>query len=309
MRRRPSKVVAVVAAVSVAALLTACEAQVHGSPNEDQPAAPHLTLVAPDGPSTPLPQEPVQPAATFDGLHQRAMAATADAAADGADVTLEILDRQSGVQVSNGNNRGIAIASVVKLFIADVMLRDTKPLSAEDRKLFDAMLRSSDDSAAEVFWNRYGASSIVTEVAQRYGLRGTRPPGNGRWWNTMSTAADLVRFYDMLLSGEGDLPKDKVDMIVNDLFTAAPTGLDGTQPGGTYPQRFGIPDGLPGEKVGYKQGWMCCIGPDWMHLSTGIIGTDRRYVMVIGSDQPANAPEARATITQVVTTMFPTGQI
>ena len=54
---------------------------------------------------------------------------------------------------------------------------------------------------------------------------------------------------------------------------------------------------------------MCCIGADWMHLSTGVIGPDRRFVMAIGSMQPASDGAARATITQAVKTMFPGGRI
>jgi hypothetical protein len=46
-----------------------------------------------------------------------------------------------------------------------------------------------------------------------------------------------------------------------------------------------------------------------MHLSTGVIGPSRRYVMVIGSMQPASADVARPTITQAVRTMFPGGRI
>jgi hypothetical protein len=54
---------------------------------------------------------------------------------------------------------------------------------------------------------------------------------------------------------------------------------------------------------------MCCIGDSWMHLSTGIIGADGRYVMVIESLQPSDDATARATITQAVKTMFPSGRI
>jgi hypothetical protein len=55
---------------------------------------------------------------------------------------------------------------------------------------------------------------------------------------------------------------------------------------------------------------MCCWGGgNWMHMSTGVIGLDRRYVMVIGSMQPVDDAEARQTITQAVKTMFPTGRI
>ena len=98
-------------------------------------------------------------------------------------------------------------------------------------------------------------------------------------------------------------------MIVDNLAQSTPTGIDGMMPGGVYPQRFGIPEGLYAEPVAVKQGWMCCVGSDWMHLSTGIIGSDRRYIMAIASDQPASAEGARATITQVVKTMFPGGKI
>jgi hypothetical protein len=310
--QRPSRLMAAGTAIMSATVLVAgCEARVYGTPPPD---APQLTVVAPQGDLAPLPVAPPdQPAATFNGLVDRALQATADAADDGADITALVLDRNTGQTVSNGNNRGIAIASVVKLFIADdLLLQESKgqtELSPDDWKNFDRMLRQSDDSAAEVFWNRSGGSAIVTRVAQRYGLTGTRPPNNGRWWNTISTAADLVRFYDMMLSGAGGLPRDKAEIIVNNLAQSTPNGIDGTQPGGVYPQRFGIPEGLYAEPVAVKQGWMCCIGSDWMHLSTGIIGPDRRYVMVIGSDQPADAAEARATITQAVKTMFPAGRI
>jgi hypothetical protein len=54
---------------------------------------------------------------------------------------------------------------------------------------------------------------------------------------------------------------------------------------------------------------MCCIGADWMHLSTGVIGSARRYVMVVYSLQPGDEATARATITQAVKQMFPGGRI
>jgi hypothetical protein len=224
-----------------------------------------------------------------------------------------VMDRNTGQIVSNGNGMTIAIASVVKLFIADdLLLQESKgqtKLSPADRGLLDVMLRSSDDSAAEVFWNRSGGSAIINRVVARYGLGSTRPPGNGRWFNTISTASDLVRYYDMLLSGAGGLPPEQASIMLSDLAASTPTAPDGMVPGGVYPQRFGIPEGLYAEPVAVKQGWMCCVGADWMHLSTGVIGPDRRYVMAIGSMQPADATTARNTITQAVKTMFPGGRI
>jgi hypothetical protein len=292
--------------------LGGCQAQVHGvSPVS---SGPHLTVVAPLGTMAPLPERPPDaPAATFFGLAERAQQATAQAAEAGAEITVAVLDRNTGQLVTNGDDRAIAIASVVKLFIADDLLlqvaQGKTELSPQDRESLDVMLRSSDDSAAEAFWNRSGGSAIVTRVIERYGLGSTRPPGNGRWFNTISTATDLVRYYDMLLTGAGGLPPAQAAIILDDLAASTPTAPDGMVPGGVYPQRFGIPEGLPGEPVAVKQGWMCCVGSDWMHLSTGVVGTDRRYVMVIGSVQPTDADTARQTITDAVRTLFPEGRI
>lgn len=92
-------------------------------------------------------------------------------------------------------------------------------------------------------------------------------------------------------------------VIVNDLAASTPTGIDG------YPQRFGIPEGLWAEPVAVKQGWMCCVGDDWMHLSTGVVGADRRYIVVIASLQPSDDGTARETITGAIRRIFPTGRI
>ncbi|AFM16702.1 beta-lactamase class A [Mycolicibacterium chubuense NBB4] len=313
MRRRPLRLVTTTAALGVTMMaLGGCEAQVHGS----TPASPgpRLTVVAPLGTAAPLPDAPPdQATATFTGLAGREQQATAEAANAGADITAAVLDRRTGQLVTNGNDRPIAIASVVKLFIADDLLLQVAngqtTLSPDDRKMLDVMLRASDDSAAEVFWDRSGGSDIISRVVDRYGLTSTQAPSNGRWFNTISTAKDLVTYYDKLLAGTGGLPPEQASIILADLAASTPTAPDGMVPGGVYPQRFGIPEGLPNDPVAVKQGWMCCIGSDWMHLSTGVIGPDRRYVMAIGSMQATDPDDARATITQAVRRMFPGGRI
>ncbi len=314
MRRRPPKLVTATAAVIIAVPFVAgCEAKVYGTPPE--PAGPQLTVIAPMGTKAPLPEAPPdEPAANFAGLDARARQATAEAAQAGADITITVLDRSTGQIVSNGNNEAMPIASVVKLFIADdLLLQEAKgqaQLSPADRQALDTMLRSSDDSAAETFWDRSGGTAIISRVTARYGLGATTTPYNGRWFNTLSTTADLVQYYDKLLSGSGGLPPERANIILSNLAASTPTAIDGTQPGGIYPQRFGIPEGLYSEPVAVKQGWMCCWnGGNWMHMSTGVIGPDRRYVVAIGSMQTADDVTARNTITQAVKTMFPGGRI
>jgi hypothetical protein len=298
--------------IANAAVLTASlagfEAKVYGSPG----ATSHVPHVA-ASPHAIRPPESSQgmPGAAFEGLSARIARATQDAAADGATIAVAVLDRTTHQMLSNGNDQLIAIASVAKLFIADDVLSQESAGSDEnhrpstaDRQALDSMLRSSDDGAAETLWAEHGGDAMITAVADRYGLTSTAPPTDGQWWNTMSSASDLVHYYDALLDGSSGLSGKRAEIIVDDLAGSTATGADG------YPQRFGIPDGLYAEPVAVKQGWMCCMDREsWMHLSTGIIGSDRRYVMVIESLQPSDDATARTTITQAVKTMFPAGRI
>ena len=265
--------------------------------------SPEVTPVATaiDVPGAP----PIEPAAVVDGLSLRMQQATDQAAKAGADISVAVLDRISHELITNGNTRPIATASVVKLFIADDLLlhQPENGLSTDDRAALDRMLQSSDDGAAEMFWNRNGGNAIITRVVTRYGLAATAPPSNGAWWNTISSTPDLVHYYDMLLNDVGGLPPERAAIMIDDLAQSTPNGIDG------YPQRFGIPEGLYNEPVAVKQGWMCCIGNNWMHLSTGLVGADRRYVVAIESLQPSDEATARATITQAVKTIFPGGRI
>ncbi|MFZ0227649.1 MAG: hypothetical protein WA622_11640 [Mycobacterium sp.] len=301
MRARPPMLL-----IATAAILTVstagCEAKVYGSLEGPSP-----TAGIPASPETPHRVR----AAAFDELPARIARATDDAADDGATISVAVLDRDTDQMLSNGNDQLVAIASVAKLFIADDLLShgSSSPdgagqLSSADRQALDSMLRSSDDGAAETFWAARGGETIITDVAARYGLTSTAPPSDGQWWNTVSSASDLVHYYDRLLSGSAGLSGERAQIIVDDLAGSTAAGADG------YPQRFGIPDGLFAERVAVKQGWMCCMdGGSWMHLSTGIIGADRRYVMVIESLQPSDDATARATITRAVKTMFPGGSI
>ncbi|KHO20252.1 serine hydrolase [Mycolicibacterium setense] len=285
------------AIVSVALLVNGCEAQAWSTPP------------APENPPASFPALPAAPPpAAFEGLDARTRQATADAAKSGADIEIVALDRDTGQVVSNGANKPFPIASVVKLFIADdLLLQESKgetKLSAADRKSLDVMLRSSDDGAAQSFWDRSGGNAVISRIVARYGLTGTTAPYNGHWDVTQSTASDLVRYYDMLLDGSGGLPAEQAEVIMNNLAQSTPTGTDG------YPQRFGIPDGLYAEAVAVKQGWFCCWnGGNQLHVSTGAIGPERRYVMAIGSLEPGDGASARNTVTQAVKTMFPGGHV
>jgi hypothetical protein len=302
MRRRPSiRATTRIAIVCAVILVNGCAGQIQSSPQATATPSPSSVDVLPAAP-------PAMPAAAFDGLDARTRQAAADAAKSGADIDVVVLDRTTGQTVSSGASTSFPIASVVKLFIADdLLLQESKgetKLSEDDHEALDRMLRSSDDGAAQTFWDRSGGSAVIARVKARYGLSGTSAPWNGHWDVTTSTASDLVRYYVKLMDGSGGLPLEQASVIMGDLAQSTPTGLDG------YPQRFGIPEGLYAEPVAVKQGWFCCWdGANQLHVSTGAIGPDRRYVMAISSLDPTDEATARTNITKAVKTMFPGGRI
>ncbi len=79
-------------------------------------------------------------------------------------------------------------------------------------------------------------SGFGTATAGTRSWRGWRPvtgcarrgPGTeGLWRNTMTTAADLVRYYGMPLDGKGGLSPDLAAIIINDLARSTAQGDDG----------------------------------------------------------------------------------
>lgn len=260
---------------------------------------------------------PTQPGIVPDlMLGERLTRATDLAQARGAEISIAIFDRSTGVHVSNGNTTSIETASVSKLFIADdILLRESEgalTLTARDRALIDSMLRSSDDSAAEELWMRFGRTEIIDAVTSRYQLSSTSIKSGADWWQTRTTMSDVVLYYSRFLDGSGGLPADRTSTILHGIGNFTDTGTDG------YYQRFGIPDALGSEgEMAVKQGWMCCIAGNWVHLSTGVVGDDHRYVVALSSRETIDtygagqigAAHARQTITNATALLFPRGRV
>lgn len=264
-------------------------------------------------------------------LVERMTSATDAAAAErGAQVSIAILDRRSGSNLDSAGSQPIESASVAKLFIAAQVFHldaiGERPVTDGDGQLLARMLESSDDYAANALWDELGGPDLVPDVAARYRLSATTPPWDGRWWNTETTASDLVAFYDGLLDDRDRLGPERTAEFVGYLRASTSRAIDG------YDQRFGIPDGLPGENsLGVKQGWMCCIQGRWIHLSSGVIGDDDRYLLAVASrediryeddedsyypdtaitdvTEDSSARHARDTVTGVVRDLFPAGVI
>ncbi|WP_072802317.1 serine hydrolase [Rhodococcoides yunnanense] len=262
-------------------------------------------------------------------LDSRIPAAIAAASGRGAEVDFALLDRRTGAYFASGDTDQVETASVSKLFIADDVLHGADiaqvPVADDDMESLKTMLKSSDDQAANNLWDKYGGNDIIDRVTQRYGLTATSPPWDGLWWNTETTAGDIVAYYTRMIDGAGGLSPASASTIIGLLRESTPVATDG------YHQHFGIVDGLPSEPVyAVKQGWMCCIADRWVHLSTGTVGVDNRFVIalisredihyeddmdhypdtaVVDVTDDSSAQHARDTLTGVVAMLFPDGRV
>jgi hypothetical protein len=196
-------------------------------------------------------------------------------------VGFEVFDRTSGtVLASQGADQQFAAMSVVKLLVAlDLLAEGGSPDPVTQQELRQ-MLASSDDQIADGLWTEGGGGAIVSRVAARLGLTGTQPPEDpGQWGDTQITPGDLVTVYRYIAE---HLPAPDRDLVLGALAAAPRTAADG------FDQYFGIPDGMPNTGWAIKQGWGTS-GSDAVMNSTGLVGPDLRYVVVVLVSAPANS--------------------
>ncbi|MFI5559324.1 hypothetical protein ACIA2T_08630 [Amycolatopsis japonica] len=212
----------------------------------------------------------------------------------GGQVSVVVYDRTAKKStVSLRSERSYTSASLVKLLIALEALQAGTPPGTVQR-----MLSVSDDDIASRLWTAHGGPLIVTRWANKIGLAGTRPPEDpGRWGDTRITAADVVKIYRYLLEQAGAGPRTT---IMRALSGATENGSDGIR------QYFGIPDAVGSLPWSIKQGWACCRGSRILH-SSGAVGEDDRYIVVVLTSQPLSTTYTGAgrRVTEVVKALLP----
>jgi hypothetical protein len=263
------------------------------APASDPPATASSPALATQSTTTATPPPAISPGESQElaGRVQQALRRSVS----GAKVGMEVYDRQSNTVLTSLNpGQAFASMSVVKLLIAvDALARDDWALpDAATQDRITRMLSASDDAIASSMWVTGGGASIITRDVQLMGLTGTKPPSTaGEWGDTKITAQDLVTVYRYVL---GQLPGDARDLLYNAMYHASEDAADGTD------QYFGIPAGLPGTTWAIKQGWGSS-GPSAVYNTTGVIGKDSRYVVVVLTSAPLgyyhSLPKALTTAT------------
>lgn len=194
----------------------------------------------------------------------------------GVQLATAVYDLRAGTFVSrSADTRPFPAESLTKLLIA-TDLAAAGGLTAATRPAVQSMLSTSDDKTANQLWTSDGGPQIVTRAVQSMGLRATTPPKDpGRWGDTVTTADDVVRIYQYVMT---KMPAAQRQILLAGLATT-PRAADGTD------QDFGITSAVPAGQWWAKQAWACC-RPSWDVHTTGLVGPDQRYVVVALSQQP-----------------------
>ena len=192
-------------------------------------------------------------------------------------VSAIVFDRAAGRYLLAENpDRPFQSASLVKLLIAlDVLT--SRPADERARARLKLMLSTSDDAVASQFWAAGGGGSIVRRMVAALQLSAAPPEPDRFWGYTSITAQDMVTIYRHIMDGLA--PADR-ELILSSLRAAPRFAADG------YDQYFGVPDGLPGLPWAIKQGWSSGRGVVAVH-STGLVGAEDRYIVVLMTEQPA----------------------
>jgi hypothetical protein len=185
-------------------------------------------------------------AATVLGLAETTVPAGADS---GETIGYAVFDRTTNTFTAQSNaTMPFRSASVVKLLIALDYLWDRGTPADADRAALDAMLRSSDDAAANDFWLRGGSARIVDRMVDRLVLQNTDPPPaphQGYWGYTAISPADTVRIYRYVLDGASATIRDYLMGRLRQSTRCASDQFD---------QSFGIRSAFASPSA-VKQGW------------------------------------------------------
>nr|CEL15231.1 possible lipoprotein [Kibdelosporangium sp. MJ126-NF4]CTQ95727.1 possible lipoprotein [Kibdelosporangium sp. MJ126-NF4] len=245
------------------------------APPEWAETPPEWSAMPSDQPSAPpSPTPPKAPTGDIKVLQVvRKVARTATAAA------VVVYDRDSGSAVlSETADRQFYAGSLIKLLVGvDALTRH--PGDTQVRRDITYMIQRSDDTLCSKYWvSEGGGAAIIGRMRQRMGLKQTKPPADpGRWGNAAISANDMVRIYDYILD---EAPPAVRLAILEGMASATEYGSDGVR------QWFGIPSGMKPNKWAIKQGWTTSGRGQLSMHSTGLVGDNWRYVVVLLTEHP-----------------------
>jgi hypothetical protein len=249
--------------------------------------APASTARPPTATPTPTPAPTSEPF-TGDAAVQAGIAAVdrLDARLPASvEVGVAVQDRVTGkLVVGKYGGQQFYSASVAKLFLITELLHEKEAgeiqLTATDSYLMKRALSASDDAAMDSLWETFNGPQTLSELIESLRLtQTTAPTDTGEWGETLTTASDVIAVYDNVLDR---LTAADRDFVVGALGAATDSGADG------FDQAFGLLVPPRRADVKAKQGWMSYQSKYTLD-TTGLLGSDNRYVVALLTTQSAAA--------------------
>lgn len=214
--------------------------------------------------------------ARADDMQARITAAEQYLAGRPGTVGFVLRDRVTGTTYRNADAATpIWTASTIKLaMVADLLTREQSGairLTGSDREQMVAMLRNSDNDAADALWSRYGgAAGVFNADFPRYGMPGIRPqPGFGDvypyWGFQKGTADDFDGLMNYVLTG---------------LSSANASGVIAEMQRVDGQQQWGVWGAGASMAPGNKNGWSQEQG-GWVVNSVGFAGPQQRFTLAV----------------------------
>jgi hypothetical protein len=290
-RRRvtPARVVALrlMAAVGVVLALGAAAVFVPGSPLADALAsraaadgttAPTADTTTSDPAPTPTPTP--TPSPTPAPLPFRN--ATVSAPAGVSFFSWSLMDRRTGqIWGSTNQNATTWPASMIKGWIAADFLRRQTTVTQDRLTEITALIRDSDNDAAEDLFYDNGGNAVITRLISMCKLTDTTADKRG-WGFVNISARDTVRMADCIANGTGAGPK-WTDYLLN-LMRNVRAG------------NWGIRNALPAAaaaKVAIKNGWLNYTDDGYWHVNCMAVGDT--WAMSVLQRYPINGPHNTET--------------
>jgi hypothetical protein len=251
--------------------------------NERAGTAVAVAPLTTEGETVPRPSaEPsAEPAVDHDALLSEAMAAVA-ARTDGADLSVAVLDPETGESAGYGDG-AFATASIVKVdILAALLLRaqdEGRSLTAAERTYATAMIENSDNASATALWRTIGRAGGLDAANARFGLTATEGGDGDLWGLTETTAADQLALLRQVFEEDG-----------SELTVASRTYLQGLMEHIADGQDWGV--SAAGSPAALKNGWLPRSSTGlWVINSIGRVTVDGHAYLVAALSQ-GNAGQA-----------------
>ncbi|MDW4906888.1 serine hydrolase [Streptomyces sp. ADMS] len=173
------------------------------------------------------------------------------AAEDGAEVSVAVLDLESGASATYGDG-AFDTASIVKVDILAALLLqaqdEDRSLTAQEKRYATSMIEVSDNASASALWTAIGKAEGLAAANKRFGLTDTEGGTGMLWGLTQTTAADQLTLLQQVFAKNGE---------ASELSGASRTYLQGLMGSVADDQDWGVSAAsTTGGHVALKNGWL-----------------------------------------------------